>query len=363
MKLSDLLKKENNNIDLFRIIAASMVIYAHAYVLSPEAGRYDIIASFFQNKTNAGSLAVKIFFFISGLVVTNSLLSNGDLLKFAIARFFRIWPALILTTVVTVFILGPMLTSLTWREYFSNGETFRYITNIVTMNIQFTLPGVFMNNPYPSSVNGSLWTIPYEVFAYVLLFACYAVGVIKNRWLSVIIFLFILVDPLLSERILFAWLPKDHTVDFLAPSFAFGAILALNKEVVTIKPSTCLGLFIFYFAFKDSGFSMYFAYAAVFMFVLYLSSLRPILKVKPSIDLSYGVYLWGFPVQQVLAQYFSTYGVLFNQTIAMFISLVLGYLSWHICEKHFIEYGRRVSIFLNEKRRSVFFDKSSSDIC
>lgn len=87
MKLSELLKKENNNLDVFRLVAACMVIYGHAYAVVPQAGYVDVVARLLGHDYS-GSLAVKIFFFLSGLVVTNSLLHKRDVLHFAIARFF-----------------------------------------------------------------------------------------------------------------------------------------------------------------------------------------------------------------------------------------------------------------------------------
>ncbi len=301
----------------------------------------------------SGSIAVKVFFFLSGLVVTNSLLNNGDLLRFVISRFFRIWPALILSSIVTAFVIGPMLTSLSLVDYFHQKEVYDYVLKIAGMNIQFTLPGVFVDNPYPNSVNGSLWTIPYEVFAYILLFALYAVGVLSSKKLSVAIFLVILIEPFLSSRMLFPWVVPNHEVDFLAPCFAFGAILALNKELIAIRFAPCLGFAVLYVVLRDTIYSSYFAYASIFLFILYASSRDFILKLKPKADISYGIYLWGFPVQQVMAHYFSSHGVLFNQISSLFVSIALGYLSWHLCEKHFIKYGSNVSIFIRGKYQSL----------
>lgn len=352
LKLSELLRKENNNIDIFRVIAASMVIYGHAYAISPELGKSDIIGRLMQ-VDYSGSIAVKVFFFLSGLVVTNSLLNNGDLLRFVISRFFRIWPALILSSIVTAFVIGPMLTSLSLVDYFHQKEVYDYVLKIAGMNIQFTLPGVFVDNPYPNSVNGSLWTIPYEVFAYILLFALYAVGVLSSKKLSVAIFLVILIEPFLSSRMLFPWVVPNHEVDFLAPCFAFGAILALNKELIAIRFAPCLGFAVLYVVLRDTIYSSYFAYASIFLFILYASSRDFILKLKPKADISYGIYLWGFPVQQVMAHYFSSHGVLFNQISSLFVSIALGYLSWHLCEKHFIKYGSNVSIFIRGKYQSL----------
>ncbi|EBO0298771.1 acyltransferase, partial [Salmonella enterica] len=78
MLLSSYLKRDNNNLDLVRIIAACMVIYGHAYAISPQVGKDDIIHQLI-GFDYSGSLAVKIFFFVSGLVVTNSFFSKRNI--------------------------------------------------------------------------------------------------------------------------------------------------------------------------------------------------------------------------------------------------------------------------------------------
>ncbi len=125
MKLSELLKKENNNLDIFRLIAACMVVYGHAYAIAPEAGQTDLIGRML-GYDYSGSLAVKIFFFLSGLVVTNSLLQKRSVSQFVISRFFRIWPGLIAVVVVTSLVLVPLITELPITEYFTRGQTYRY---------------------------------------------------------------------------------------------------------------------------------------------------------------------------------------------------------------------------------------------
>ncbi len=85
MKLSEYLIKENNNLDLIRVLAAIAVIVGHSYALAPAEGNVDLIGKLF-GVIYSGSLAVSIFFFISGLVVTNSLLKKKSALEFIISR-------------------------------------------------------------------------------------------------------------------------------------------------------------------------------------------------------------------------------------------------------------------------------------
>jgi peptidoglycan/LPS O-acetylase OafA/YrhL len=86
-------------------------------------------------------------------------------------RLFRIWPALIVCVLITVFLLGPAVSALSFRAYFANRETWSYLVrDILLNNIRYTLPGVFQGNHFPGAVNGSLWTLPLEVKCYAMIF-------------------------------------------------------------------------------------------------------------------------------------------------------------------------------------------------
>ncbi|MFM4919491.1 acyltransferase family protein [Aeromonas dhakensis] len=350
MILSELLKKEKNNIDIFRVIAACMVIWGHAYVISPESGKTDFISSLLPHDSS-GSLAVKIFFFLSGLVVTNSLFINGDPIKFIVARFFRIWPALFLTCLITAVVIGPLLSTITAKEYFSaENNILLYVINNSLLTTQYNLPGVFITNPHPISVNGSLWTIPYEVYAYALLLSLYFIGALKHKLFNILFLAVIIIESLSSEKILFTWPPSNPEVPLLAACFAFGSILAIYKDSVDVNIHTPLALLLAYYLLIENDYAPYLSYASIFLFILYFSSTEIALKLKPNFDISYGIYLWGFPVQQIVSQFFLTKGILFNQCLSLLVSIILGCLSWHLCEKHFIKFGSKVSTILTKKK-------------
>lgn len=339
MKLSTLLSRDNNNLDIFRVIAACMVIYGHAYALVPHSSKETDFIARLLKFDYSGSLAVNIFFFLSGLVVTNSLLSKRSPIDFIIARAFRIWPALIFTVVVTATIIGPIVTTLPIDQYFQDPATFKYVTNNITMSITHTLPGVFESNYFKSAVNGSLWTIPYEIAAYTALLAFFMLGASKSKWIAISIFLIIAVTPFLPEYLKLSFLPSSKLAVMLAPCFAAGAILALLKDHIHINLHVTSGLWILYFLINNSSIVPYLFYSALFVSILYLSSLAFTIKLKMKSDISYGIYLWGFPVQQILVASFPEQGLIFNQISAMIICCILGYASWMLIEKNCSKYG------------------------
>lgn len=351
MLLRDLLKKENNNLDIFRVGAALMVIYGHAYAIVPTPGQIDIIGRWL-GFDYSGSLAVKVFFFLSGLVVTNSLMTKRSVTHFVISRVFRIWPALIVVLLACALILGPVFTELPVVAYLSLGQVYGYIEHNALMDVQYVLPGVFENLPR-NAVNGSLWSIPYEVAAYIVLLSVFMMRLLEPRYLATLMFLVILADAALGNTLVFTWLPDNSEIITLAPCFAFGALLALWKDEIMINAPLCAGAWGLFFILSTSTYNYYFLYAAMFLTILYVSGLKLVVALKPRVDVSYGTYLWGWPIQQVMAYFFLEYGLRFNQVTSMVIALLFGLASWHLIEKRCIRMGSTISLKLGAGRPSA----------
>lgn len=345
MYLSQALRRENNNLDVIRLVAACAVIYGHANALVPEQRvGGDFVASWLKFDYS-GSLAVKVFFFLSGLVVTNSLLDKRSLLQFVVSRGFRIWPALLAVLLVMAFVVGPLLTTLPADEYLRSRGTWHYVYDSAKMLIQFELPGVF-TDLRSHAVNGSLWSIPYEVQAYCLLIAAFALGVHRMRWIAVLVFLWICVDPLLPQRTLFAWRLPDAGVDSLAPCFAAGAMFALFKERIEVSLVPALGFFILFIGFRQAVFAHYLLYGALFWAMIYLCTRKWVVARQLPADISYGVYLWGWPVQQLLVHWWPDLHVQAHRVLAMLGACILGALSWYVLEKPAIALGKSVYAWL-----------------
>ena len=156
----------DNNFNLLRFLAASLVLFAHNYPLTATHGEP------LFGGLKLGHVAVDIFFITSGLLVTRSLLTRGNVAAFAWARFVRIYPALILAVLLCAFPLGLFFTTQATGEYLKDGQVLRFVVknaSLVLGSIAYNLPGVFADNPYPKAVNGSLWTLPWEIRMYALL--------------------------------------------------------------------------------------------------------------------------------------------------------------------------------------------------
>lgn len=169
MKLSNYSQGRDNNFNLIRIIAALAVLVTHSFALA--IGTADAEPFRKSLGMTMGSIAVDVFFITSGFLVTSSLLNRQSTIEFIWARVLRIFPALIVMLLLTVFVLGVIFTTLPTLTYLSLPQTYIYFAKCATLitGVAYNLPGVFDSNPYKNAVNGSLWTMPHEVRMYAIL--------------------------------------------------------------------------------------------------------------------------------------------------------------------------------------------------
>lgn len=330
--LSDYQGSRRNNFTAIRFVLAWMVIFAHSFVLQPVAGINMPLGFLLQNSTTTGQMAVDGFFAISGFLVAGSLVNRG-LIDYALSRALRLLPALIVCVFLTVFVLGPLVTSLTLAEYFSNMETYRYLKNALGFSSTvFTLPGVFETNAIVG-VNGSLWSIPYEVRCYMAVGAAGLLGFLRSKMrgnllATVVIFVFLMsyVDPELFDIL-------QHVSSALL-CFAIGVLLYINQDHIVLDGRLALAtLIVLYLSFGESWFP--FIYPLAWTYVLfYLAFQTPFLNIDEKIgDCSYGIYIYAFPMQQLIAYLMPSGTPYSNMVITTVVVIPLALLSWKLVEK------------------------------
>jgi hypothetical protein len=153
-----------NNFDLLRLFAALLVLWSHAHTL---AGRPEPLL---LSWATLGPVGVFIFFVISGYLVSISWNADPNIGRFLARRLLRLIPALIVVILLSMFVLGPLVTTLPLADYFSHPHFSLYLLNIVLHPV-YSLPGVFEHMRVPYAVNGSLWSLPVEFLMYLVLAA------------------------------------------------------------------------------------------------------------------------------------------------------------------------------------------------
>ena len=190
------------------------------------------------------------------------------------------------------------------------------------------LPGVFENNPFHNIVNGSLWTIRYELTCYIALPAIFLL--FRKREVA---------SLLLSAAVIYIALnlfsaPKYLIIPFFC-CFLCGSLMYIFREKIPMHwmlANLSAALLIASVALKIFNYTFPFlaGYLIIYLALVPKSMLTKFGKYG---DFSYGIYIWAFPVQQVIAQYFSSKGPLFNALVSFPIVLIVAIISWYLVEK------------------------------
>ena len=319
------LAQRQDNFLLLRIIAALAVIYGHSFALAPAAGAVDVFA---RNgwPMYSGDMAVAMFFVISGFMVSGSYLARRDLFEFAKARLLRIVPALALLVVLCAYVLGPLLSTLGVADYVGHPDTFAYVWKNLRFSsgLAWHLPGVFEEHAR-HTVNGSLWTLPAEMRMYVLTAALGVFGLLASRKLGTAV--------LLALLALGRWHPEyfplhDDWVR-LAGFFALGVLVQLHKARLHVTHSAMLMLlFLTYISMRTQSAPILFALCLTY-FCFWFAYRTPVwAKLERGGDPSYGIYLWGWPMQQVVVALLPSLSPWCNFLLAGLLATAMGYLSW-----------------------------------
>ncbi len=281
-----------------------------------------------------GEHAVNGFFAVSGFLVTMSCDRRG-LKDYVLARTLRILPGLVAATLVVSLILGAALTRLPIAEYFRDPGLWTFIRGtLTTFKSNAALPGVFEGHLYRAPL-GTVWTLKYEVLCYCGVLVASLCGLLRRRWVVGLLCLGLAVALFTLAALRGDALAKGTETALRLPLiFAAGACLYLWRDTLRISlPAVlCLGVALFVLARTPAYSPLLFlasAYAAVW---LALGSLASRIFDPPA-DLSYGIYLYGWPVQQTLHALWPEPSGLALLAPALAITLGVAALSWYAVEK------------------------------
>lgn len=315
-----------NNFNLIRLFAAWLVIYGHAWAITASPGG-DLVAWLTQFKF-AGGVAVDVFFVLSGFLIAASLQRNNAR-AYLISRGLRILPALVVCVALSVCVLGPLLS--TSPDYWRHSDTWRYLwVNGTLWSNAYFLPGVFESLPN-HAINGSLWTLPIEARLYLALLVAGLAGVLTPRRYTP---LWLLAMAAAYAFALWRHPLPEHLANYTwcAAFFITGTLFWVNR--VRIRLNGWMTLVLLALAAIARGTPWF--HLPYFVLVCYGSlwlALAP--KRLPMIrhtDLSYGLYLYGWPAAQ-LVQLHSPGGALHNVLWATLLALTLAAGSWWLVEQ------------------------------
>jgi len=326
--------ERHNNFDVLRLVAAVSVIFSHAFLIGEGTQDPEPLYWVTGGQTVLGVVGVFVFFTISGYLVSQSFEATGSPLRFLAKRGLRIYPGLLACLMVSAFVMGPLVTNLPFGAYLRSSAVYAYVVSNFAMILPTnTLPGVvFTGYSAGSVVDGPLWTLPSEVAMYLMLCALGVLGILRLR----------VIVPLLLIGIGALWFDTASSAYFfigsalwLLPFFAAGMALYRLRDrpilhgaiavaaLAGLVVSAWLHAFILLFPIFGSYLVIYLAFARWL----------PLVKAARFGDLSYGLYIYGWPIEQWLTRLHG--GTLAWPTLfalALPLSAAAAFLSWHIVE-------------------------------
>ena len=332
----NILSGAGNNLNAIRLLLALGVILSHAWPLS--LGREgDPLNLFTGNQVTGGSVAVDLFFFISGLLITASWLRSRSMQDYLMKRILRIYPAFIgavLFSAAVVWIACPA-----FRPSVSSAAWLMATVQdclLLTQNSLSNWAGIFPSNPYPGYANGSLWTIPREFQCY-LLVALFGLFCLYRR--RKLILLFAVAIVFWYEKYLLAGASVEFLDSRFLSFFLMGMVCWLWRDKILMSPWMALGCFLGLLI--SSQFRPWFAILLpplggyVILWLGYGMKTSFLVWTRKT-DISYGTYLFAFPIQQLVAMHPSLRSPWINFVISVPITLGLAWISWHLVEKRFL---------------------------
>ncbi len=343
--------KRDNNFDFIRLALAVLVIYSHAYPLGTGTEQWEPLMRLTHGQMTFGAVAVDVFFIMSGFLITASAERSRSVFAFMKKRVSRIYPAFIVASLLTVFIVAPLASTHFGYESIP-ARVLDFLLQTARLR-EFSYTSAFTGNPYPNAINGSAWSIQFEFWCYIGVALLLSLGLLRKRRTLLLLFL-----ATLALSVVVSWKGLEPDGGFAAsvfgsftlwtrllPLYLAGVVFYLFRERILfsgwLAAASLIALCIA--ARVPHGCAALFPIAGTYLafFVAFTPALR-LHSFGRFGDFSYGAYLYAFPIEQLLMSAFGHPMAPWRLFIcAAPLTLVIAVASWYGIERHFLRPGRR----------------------
>jgi len=333
--IGDCADSRDNHFNLLRALAATGVLVSHAWPISLGPGALEPLNAALG--LSLGKVCVFVFFAISGFFITRSWVAAPDWRRFLRARALRLFPALAVVLAATVLVAGLVLSTADPAAFWRAAPVY-LLRNLTLYNLQYDLPGVFVNTPFGPAINGSLWTLIYEVICYAGVFLAGLLGILHRPRLFAA-GLALTVAACLAVPAIPDPHPRLASAAGLVLPFAIGAGLYVWRDRLPLSLPLALGLWAVVAGLHGAGgptgpaflpaFTLALSYS---VFWLGYARLPGLLAFNRLGDYSYGIYIYAFPIQQLVAEA-GVRDPATNIALALPPVLVCAVASWHLVER------------------------------
>jgi peptidoglycan/LPS O-acetylase OafA/YrhL len=354
MKLSQAFDPRNNALNAWRLTLASGVILQHSWPLTGRKLHPPVDQLLTQ-------IWVDGFFVVSGFLITRSLARNPRLREYFAARALRIFPGLWACLVVVAFAIAPIGVAIqggSALKLLMSSAPIEYVLNNAVLNVYHAgIAGTPRGVPFPGVWDGPLWTLIFELMCYVAVAVAGVAGLLKRRWPAVVVFGLAVAAAALFSYPILAVETIPQMISRFAVVFAAGAVLHQFQDKIPARWSLvalCAAIVIAAGLFVPNYRTVAaipLAYAIVVSGALVKSR-----RLNLRNDLSYGMYIYAWPMQQILVicGLGFLHPIIFT-VVAAVATLPLAALSWLLIEK------RALAIKARLKRRAQAEALSTED--
>jgi peptidoglycan/LPS O-acetylase OafA/YrhL len=338
-----------NNIDFLRLALALLVVFSHSFPLMHGSDAPEPLGRLTRGQATGGTIAVDAFFILSGFLITASYERSSSLLSFLKKRIARIYPGFLVVSVLAAVCFVPFGGGQV-QGHGPLGKIWLLFKSIVRLQ-DIRSSGTFANNPMPYLVNGSLWTISYEFLCYLGVATLGLAMVLRRRRVLASLFAVSIVVSLLF--LYFHWESHSRLAVLFGypqawarfiPMYLAGVVCYLYRDSIRLNRG---GAIVSVCAMAIAciiplGYALLFPVFGTYL-LMYLAFWErfPLHRVMRFGDLSYGTYLYAFPIQQLLIQHLG----LRNSPIRLFVIatplvLAAAAMSWFFVERPALRWGR-----------------------
>ncbi len=333
MRVGQILEPDRNNLNLLRLLAASAVVVSHAIFLHSGHKAHEILSD--VTFYNLGDHAVNVFFVLSGLTVAASLARSPSKVEFIVARALRIFPALAACGLLLI-LMGAIVTVCTPAQFLSDTRVWRFALKTLLLGSGSAgLPGVFDENPVPSTINASIWTLKYEVACYLVLAAAGWLGLLtRYRFAWVFALSWMIVGAFLIVRFGHDAKAVDQAARFWL-CFSLGVGCFVYRDLIPLSIIGVVALGLGFWMSIGSGLERLISLVATGYIVVWFATIPTggLRRFTNKFDLSYGIYIFGWPITQSLLLLRPDMEVVWLVVFSLVLSAAVALPSWICIER------------------------------
>lgn len=330
-----------NNFGFLRLLFASLVIFSHSPEIIDGNRNREFLTGLFGT-TSLGELAVSGFFLISGYLILKSFESSNTIKDFLVKRILRIYPAFIVASLFCIIIIGPLSGGFNIISNLNQSDWLKLLTGFFILDIP-EIQGIFPSN-HVKSINGSMWTIWIEFLCYFSIPILSLIGVYRRN-------LLLITTMAVTSFFLFLqisgkdfWIPYPARLSAYASSrllcaFLIGGLFYKYDRIIKWNTkSLIIGFFALIILLMNQSFAFIglYIFGGYLLFNFALNYKNPIInRIGQKNDISYGLYLYAWPIQSIVVQYYPNIDPMTLSIMTLILAGLMGYISWTFVEKPF----------------------------